>query len=81
MTRQELIKSPGYVLGKAQIDLFHLVQAFMKEKGTSEPETARLLGISEGSLNEILFGDFDGKASEYIEIVDKCGRVAQITYV
>ena len=71
MTREELLKSPGYHLAGVQIDVCNMV----RDCGLKE------LGITKKELRKIKAGDYDPKLSRLIELACNLGHIPKIEFV
>lgn len=80
MTREELLGSKGYWTAKIQIDLYHQLEAYMKDNGLNRTQLAERLGVTKGYISQILNGDFDHKISKLIDLSLAMGKVPQINY-
>lgn len=80
MTRAELLSSEGYWIATLQIDLYHRMEAYMKENNMTRTQLAEKLGVTKGYVSQILNGDFDHKISKLVELSLAIGLVPTISY-
>ncbi|WP_353076687.1 helix-turn-helix transcriptional regulator [Flavobacterium sp.] len=80
MKREELLKSKEYWITKIQLDLFELINKYMKENNLNKTQLATKLGVSKGYITQILNGNFDHKISKLIELSLAFDRVPVLEY-
>lgn len=80
MTRDELVSSREYWITKIQIELFHELEAYMKDNGVSRTQLAEKLGVTKGYISQILNGDFDHRISKLVDLALLMGKVPHIEY-
>lgn len=80
MKREELLKSKEYWITKIQLDLFELINKYMKENNLNKTQLATKLGVSKGYITQILNGNFDHKISKLIELSLAFNRVPVLEY-
>lgn len=80
MTREELLGSKGYWTAKIQIDLYHQLEAYMKDNNLNRTQLAERLGVTKGYISQVLNGDFDHKISKLVDLALAMGKVPEINY-
>lgn len=81
MTREELLKSPGYWTTEIQMELFREIEEFMQAKGFNKTQLAEYLGCSKGYVSQLLNGDYDHKLSKFVELSLAVGKIPQVNFV
>ncbi|MGE5480510.1 MAG: helix-turn-helix transcriptional regulator [Chloroflexota bacterium] len=80
-TREDLLRSKEYWLGSIQIDLFNLVEDYLKEKGMNRTQFAEKLGVTKGYVSQVLNGDFNHRISKMVELALAIGKAPKIEFV
>lgn len=80
MKREELLKSKEYWTGEIQLDLFELIDNYLKENNISRVDLAKKLGVSKGYISQIMNGDFDHRISKLVELAMAVGKIPRIEY-
>lgn len=80
MTREDLIKNPGYWTAKTQFDLYACAETFMRVHNMNRTQLAEYLGVSKGYVSQLLNGDYDHKLSKFIELSLAFGVVPKIEF-
>lgn len=80
MKREELLKSREYWISKIQIDLFNLIEDYLKKKKITKTKLAEELGVTKGYITQILNGDFDHKVSKLVELSLAFGKVPVLNF-
>ena len=80
MKREELLKSKEYWIGKIQLNLFELIEDFMKNNNLSRLEFAKKLGVTKGYVSQILNGEFDHRISKFVELTLAVGKVPNFKF-
>lgn len=80
MNRNELLKSVDYWTQMLQIDVFELVNKYLKENKITKTKFAEQLGVSKGYISQIFNGDFDHKLSKLVELSLACGYVPSLSF-
>lgn len=81
MKRTELLKNPIYWTTSIQMELYRLIEDFMKEKNMNKSQLAEYLGCSKGYVTQLLSGDYDHKLSKFVELSLKIDKVPQISFI
>jgi transcriptional regulator with XRE-family HTH domain len=81
INRQELFKTPNYLLTKYQNEIFRQLDAYMRQHGLSQKEIAEKLGVSNAYVSQILNGNFNFTLKKLIEIGLMMGRVPSIEFL
>lgn len=68
MKREDLLKSREYWIAKIQIDLFEMINEYMKNNRINQTQLAEKLGVSKGYISQILNGNFDHKISKLVDL-------------
>ncbi len=80
MTREELIKSPGYWTAELQMELYRQIKAFMESHSMNKTQLAEYLGCTKGYVTQLLNGDFDHKLSKFVELSLAIHKIPEITF-
>jgi len=80
MTREDLIKNPGYWTAKAQFDLHDCAENYMRAHNMNRTQLAEYLGVSKGYVSQLLNGDYDHKLSKLVELSIAFGVVPKIEF-
>lgn len=80
MTREDIIKNPGYWTAKAQLDLYSCAEDFMKSRNMNRTQLAEYLGVTKGYVSQLLSGDYDHKLSKFVELALAFGVVPKIEF-
>lgn len=80
MTREDILKNPGYWTAKIQTALYAHAEDFMQENSINRSQLAKLLGVSKGYISQLLSGDFDHKLSKFVELSLSFGLVPEIIF-
>ena len=80
MNRNELLKSVDYWTQMLQIDVFELVNKYLKENKMTKTQFAEQLGVSKGYISQIFNGDYDHKLSKLVELSLACGYVPSLRF-
>lgn len=78
MTREDLLKSPGYWTAGIQIDLYNCAERFMQANNMNKKMLAEHLGVSKGYVSQLLNGDYDHRVSKFVELSLAFGYVPKI---
>jgi transcriptional regulator with XRE-family HTH domain len=81
MKREELIKSPAWLLAHIQSDLYALIENYRVEHKMKKKDIAAKLGVSKGYVSQILNGEFDHKLSKLIELALAFGKIPKIEFL
>lgn len=68
MTRETILRNPGYWIAKIQTHLYNCAENFMKENGMNRVQLAKHLGVSKSYVSQLLNGDYDHKLSKMVEL-------------
>ena len=63
------------------MELYRLIEGFMKEKNMNKSQLAEYLGCSKGYVTQLLSGDYDHKLSKFVELSLKIDKVPQISFI
>jgi transcriptional regulator with XRE-family HTH domain len=77
-TQEELLESPAYLLTLYQNEIFREVHGYMQEKGITQKELAKKLGVSDAYVSQILNGKFNFTLKKLIELGLAIGKPKQI---
>ena len=80
-TQEELFESPTYVLTLYQNEIFREVHGYMQEKGVTQKELAKKLGVSDAYVSQILNGKFNFTLKKLIELGLAIGKIPKIKFV
>lgn len=80
MTREDIIKNPGYWTAKTQLDLYSCAEEFMKSRNMNRTQLAEYLGVTKGYVSQLLSGDYDHKLSKLVELALAFGVVPKIEF-
>lgn len=81
ITYNELRSTPEYWITRIQLDLYAMIERYMKDHQLSRAELANRLGVSKGYVSQVLNGDFDHRLSKLVELSMAVGMIPQITYI
>jgi len=81
ITYNELLSTPEYWITRIQLDLYAMIERYMKNNNLSRTELAHKLGVSKGYISQVLNGDFDHRLSKLVELSMAVGMVPQISYI
>lgn len=81
MTREELLKSPGYWTSELQLELYRQIEEFMQKSGMNKTQFAEYLGCSKGYVSQLLSGDYDHKLSKFIELSLAINKIPEFHFV
>lgn len=80
-TQKELFESPTYLLTIYQNEIFREVHGYMQEKGITQKELAKKLGVSDAYVSQILNGKFNFTLKKLIELGLAIGKIPKIKFV
>ena len=80
-TQEELFESPAYLLTLYQNEIFREVHGYMQEKGITQKELAKKLGVSDAYVSQILNGKFNFTLKKLIELGLAIGKIPKIKFV
>lgn len=80
MKRKELLKSKEYWIAKIQLDLFEMINLYLKENNVNQKQLAEKLNVSKGYISQILNGNFDHKISKLVELSLALDKIPKIQY-
>ncbi len=80
ITREEIIKEPGYWLEQIQGEVYRLLKGYMDEHQLTQKEVAAQFGFSPSYLSQILNGNFNFTISKLIELALAIGHVPQVSF-
>lgn len=80
-TQEELFESPTYLLTLYQNEIFREVHGYMQEKGITQKELAKKLGVSDAYVSQILNGKFNFTLKKLIELGLAIGKIPKIKFV
>lgn len=80
-TLEERYYDADFWTGKIQLELFRLIQDYLKTEGLSQNKFAEQLGVSKGYISQVLNGDFDHRLSKLVSLALAVGKVPKIEYV
>ena len=80
-TQEELFESPAYLLTLYQNEIFREVHGYMQEKGITQKELAKKLGVSDAYVSQILNGKFNFTLKKLIELGMAIGKIPKIKFV
>ena len=81
MNRKELIKSKEYWTAQIQLDLFGLIEDYLKKNNLNKTQLAAQLGVTKSYITQILNGDFDHKVSKLVELSLAFGKVPVLQFI
>lgn len=80
MKREDLLKSKEYWITKIQLDLFEMIENYLKVNNLSKKQLAEKLGVSKSYITQILNGNFDHKISKLVELSLAFEKVPLLEY-
>ncbi len=80
MSRERIIQSPAYWVGKIQIALYNCAEKFMESHSMNRTQLAAHLGVSKGYISQLLNGDYDHKLSKLVELALSFGYVPTVEF-
>lgn len=80
MKREELLKSKEYWITKIQLDLFEVIEDYLKANKLTKKQLADKLGVSKSYISQILNGNFDHKISKLVELSLAFDKVPLLVY-
>jgi transcriptional regulator with XRE-family HTH domain len=80
MKREELLKSKEYWITKIQLDLFEVIEDYLKANKLTKKQLADKLGVSKSYISQILNGNFDHKISKLVELSLAFDKVPLLKY-
>jgi transcriptional regulator with XRE-family HTH domain len=80
-SQEELFESPTYLLTLYQNEIFREVHGYMQEKGITQKELAKKLGVSDAYVSQILNGKFNFTLKKLIELGMAIGKIPKIKFV
>lgn len=80
MKREDLLKSKEYWITKIQLDLFEMIENYLKVNNLSKKQLADKLGVSKSYITQILNGNFDHKISKLVELSLAFEKVPLLEY-
>ena len=80
MTREELLKNPGYWTAELQMELYRQILAFMESHHMNKTQLAEYLGCTKGYVTQLLNGDFDHKLSKFVELSLAINKIPEISF-
>ena len=80
-TQEEFFESPTYLLTIYQNEIFREVHGYMQEKGITQKELAKKLGVSDAYVSQVLNGKFNFTLKKLIELGLAIGKIPKIKFV
>lgn len=80
MERNELLSSKEYWLSKIQIQLFAVVEDYIKDNKLNRSKFAEEMGVTKGYVSQVLNGDYDSRISKLVELSLAVGKVPFIEF-
>lgn len=80
MKREELLKSKEYWITKIQLDLFEVIENYLRVNNLTKKQLADKLGVSKSYISQILNGNFDHKISKLVELSLAFDKVPLLEY-
>jgi transcriptional regulator with XRE-family HTH domain len=80
MTHEELLNTPEYWTTQIQLELYEMVEKFLKENNMSRTDFAKMLGVSKGYVSQLLNGDFDHRVSKLVELALAIGYRPELSF-
>ncbi len=68
MDRKSLVGSKEYITAGIQIQLYRLIEDYLKKNNLTKTQFAEQIGVSKGYVSQVLNGDFDHKLSKFVEL-------------
>lgn len=81
MTREQLITSKEYVVGKFQLGLLNLIEGYMQKKEINRKELSDELSVSKGYVSQLLNVSYDHKISKLVELALSCNYMPVLNFV
>lgn len=81
MTREKLITSKEYVVGKFQLGLLNIIESYMKKKEINRKELSDELNVSKGYVSQLLNVSYDHKISKLVELALSCNYMPVLNFV
>ena len=81
MTREQLITSKEYVVGKFQLGLLNLIEGYMQKKEINRKVLSDELNVSKGYVSQLLNVSFDHKISKLVELALSCNYMPVLNFV
>ena len=81
LTRDELLKTPDYLLTKYQNEIFRQLHEYMAANKLSQKDMAKKLGVSNAYISQVLNGNFNFTIRKLIELGLAIGKVPRIEFV
>ena len=81
MTREELLKCNEYWIGEIQLNLFEMIEDYLKKNNLSRIQFAEQLGVTKGYVSQVLNGEFDHRLSKLVELAMAIGKVPRIDFI
>ena len=78
--REEILRGTGYWLAKVQIQVFNLLNTYMKENNLTQKQVAEKLNVSPSYVSQILNGNFNFTISKLIELALLVGKAPIIKF-
>ena len=72
------MKSSAYWTQMLQLDVFKMVDAYMKKHHMTRAQFAEKIGVSKGYVTQILNGEFDHKLSTLVNLILACDCVPSL---
>ena len=80
MTREELLKNPGYWTAELQMELYRQILTFMESHDMNKTQLSEYLGCTKGYVTQLLNGDFDHKLSKFVELSLAINKIPEISF-
>lgn len=80
MTREDIIKTPGYWMAKVQMDINECAEEFMEQNNLTRSQLAKHLGVSKGYVSQLLNGEYDHRLSKLIDLALAFGYIPKIEF-
>lgn len=81
VNKEDLLKYPNYLLTTYQLDIYKQLMEYKKERGLTQKQIAKELGVTTGYVSQILNGDFNFTLKKLIELGLYVGKVPHIEWV
>lgn len=78
--KEDLIKTPEYILDTTQNELFRMVDEYMEKHNLNESQLAKEWGVSKRYVSKVLEGNFDSSLSEFIKLVLAVDKIPIIKF-
>ena len=79
-SREEIVKSPDYLLQDAQLEIYAQVKEYMTVNHMNRTQFASKLNYSKGYISQILNGNLNCTLKKLIELSLAIERIPKVTY-